>query len=74
LSPNDKDKVACWETAALARYINQIKVGDFVKIVCKGMVKYKKGRGWDFDVFVLDNDAEKQEAIHQMQTQTEIVR
>jgi hypothetical protein len=45
------DKVACWETATLARQVAQMKPGQYYKIECQGkVIDTPNGKAWGFDV------------------------
>lgn len=45
----------------LHNYLKQVAIGQWVRIVCEGKIKARRGKAWEFTVEVEDNDENEEE-------------
>ena len=55
------DKLAVWETAALARQVSEMKTGQYYRILCLGKtMDTANGKAWAFEVEEASDEKEQQ--------------
>ena len=61
--------LAVWETAALARQVEHMTIGNFYHVGCLGKtLETKNGKAWEFEVLEAENEAEQKDMDNNYRT------